>query len=69
MNLLIVSLVMSVPVFAYVGPGIGAGTLAIVLGFIASIFLAIFAVLWYPLKRLLRKRKTNKPVTENADES
>jgi hypothetical protein len=38
---------------AYIGPGLGAGTLAVIFGFIASIFLAIFALLWYPLKRLL----------------
>ena len=42
---------------AYVGPGLGLGTLAVVLGVIGSVLLAIFAILWYPLKRLLKKRK------------
>jgi hypothetical protein len=45
---------------AYVGPGLGAGTLSIILGFLASIFLALFAVLWYPIKRVIRKFKSRK---------
>lgn len=42
---------------AYVGPGLGAGALALVLGVIGSVLLAVFAILWYPLKRVLKKRK------------
>lgn len=56
---------------AYVGPGIGAGAIAVVLGLLGSVFLAIFAFVWYPLKRLLKlkKRKAasasdNQPVQE-----
>ena len=45
---------------AYVGPGLGAGTVALVLGFIGTIFLALFAVLWYPLKRVLQKIRLKK---------
>ena len=47
----------SSPVHAYVGPGMGAGTLAVVLGIVASILLAVFALLWYPLKRFFKKLK------------
>jgi hypothetical protein len=42
---------------AYVGPGLGAGTLAVVLGVIASILLALIALVWYPIKRLINKLK------------
>lgn len=42
---------------AYVGPGLGAGAVGVVLGIIGSIFIALFAVLWYPFKRLLRRFK------------
>lgn len=42
---------------AYIGPGIGAGTIGVVLGVIGSVFVALFANLWYPLKRLLKRRK------------
>lgn len=45
------------PALAYTGPGLGAATIAMVVGFFTSIFLALFAVIWYPLKRLLRNRK------------
>ena len=37
---------------AYIGPGMGAGTLGVLLGLIGSVFLALFAFLWYPIKRL-----------------
>jgi len=42
---------------AYIGPGVGAGALAAVVGVVGSIFLALFAVLYYPVKRMIRKRK------------
>ncbi len=48
------------PVYAYVGPGLGLGALGAVLGVIFSIFLAIFAIFWYPIKRLIRKIKGEK---------
>jgi len=44
---------------AYVGPGLGAGTIGVVIGLIASVFVALFALLWYPLKRLLKKKPKN----------
>lgn len=49
---------------AYIGPGAGAGTIAVVLGVIASIFLALVAILWYPLKRLIKGRKSSSKKTE-----
>ena len=42
---------------AYIGPGVGAGAIAAVLGVLGSIFLAIVAVLYYPIKRLLKNKK------------
>ena len=42
------------PCLAYLGPGLSAGTMGVVLGLIASVFLAIFAIIWYPFKRLFR---------------
>jgi hypothetical protein len=52
---------------AYVGPGLGAGTIGVILGIIGSIFIAIFAIVWYPLKRLLKKNKQKKPDGKEAD--
>jgi len=48
-----------VPMHAYIGPGASAGTIALVLGVLGSIILAIFSLLWYPIKRMLRSRRTN----------
>ena len=42
---------------AYIGPGLGAGTLGVIIGIIGSIFIALFAIIWYPLKRLFKKIK------------
>ena len=46
--------------FAYIGPGVGAGVIATVLGILTAIALALFAVLWYPLKRLLKPKHGKK---------
>ncbi len=41
---------------AYIGPGMGGGVIAITLGFIGAIFLALFGILYYPIKRAFKKR-------------
>lgn len=51
------------PVFAYLGPGMGGGVIAATLGIIVAIFAALFGLIWFPLKRLIKKKKkklTNK---------
>lgn len=52
---------------AYVGPGLGAGTLGVILGIIGSIFIALFAIIWYPLKRLLKKYRKTKYEDNGSD--
>ena len=47
----------ALPAEAYIGPGAGTATIVVVLGILASIVMAFFAILWYPVKRLLKKRK------------
>ena len=42
---------------AYIGPGVGAGTVAIVLGVLGSFLLAIVGIVWFPIKRWRQKRK------------
>ena len=61
---------------AYIGPGLGAGTLAVIGGLVLSVFLALFAVLWYPLKRLFaglfgdkkQAERDSKPAKRNTQE-
>jgi hypothetical protein len=49
---------------AYIGPGVGAGAVAAVFGVLGSIFLAIVAVIYYPIKRLLKR--TKKPASTGS---
>ncbi len=55
--------------FAYLGPGLGVGTIGAIIGVFVSVFLGIFAIVYYPIKRLLKKcgliHKKNK--TEMAE--
>ena len=46
--------------YAYLGPGIGGGVLVATLGVVIAIFAAIVGVIWFPLKRFLKRRKENK---------
>jgi hypothetical protein len=62
-------LLIALPAHAYIGPGAGAGTIAVVLGILASIVMAFFAILWYPIKRLLKRHKAAKPVSTETPES
>jgi hypothetical protein len=55
------------PAYAYVGPGVGAGTIAIVLGILSSIFLAFVGIIWYPIKRLIKGRKGSKRPGSDSD--
>ena len=48
------------PLYAYVGPGISRGLIASVLGFIGAFFLALFGILYYPIKRMIKSRKKDK---------
>ena len=45
------------PIYAYIGPGASGGLIATILGIIGSILLAIFGIIYYPIKRFLKNRK------------
>jgi hypothetical protein len=55
----LLTLLLGTTAHAYIGPGAGAGTIAIVLGILSSIFLAFVGIFWYPIKRLLKGRKAS----------
>jgi hypothetical protein len=44
------------PAAAYVGPGAGLTAIGAAVAVLATLFLAVVGFVWYPLKRLLRKR-------------
>lgn len=45
----------STPAHAYVGPGLGLGAIGAIVGAVVAIVLAFIGLLWYPIKRLLKK--------------
>lgn len=61
-------LLTSLNAYAYVGPGLGAGTIGVILGILVSVLLAIFAIFWYPLKRLFKKKKKTNNESANENE-
>ncbi|MFY9510934.1 MAG: hypothetical protein WAQ05_08180 [Rubrivivax sp.] len=44
-----------VSAWAYIGPGLGAGVVAAVLGVLAGLMMLVVGVFWYPLKRLWQR--------------
>ena len=57
LRVLSLALALSVPLAAqaYTGPGLGLGAVGVALGLVGSILLAIVSVVWYPVKRLVRR--------------
>ena len=62
-------LLYSFNVYGYVGPGLGLGFIVSVLGIIFSIIFAFVAILYFPIKRLLKKKKKkiSDPHTYNSN--
>ena len=55
----------AMPAFAYIGPGAGVGVIGTFLAIVGTVLLVIVGFLWYPIKRLIRGKKS----TETAQES
>jgi uncharacterized iron-regulated membrane protein len=55
--LMLSGILATTPAYAYVGPGLGAGAIAAVLGVLGSILAAILGVVYYPIKRRIKARK------------
>ena len=55
------------PSYAYIGPGMGGGVIAIVIGFFAAFFLALWGILYYPVKRALKRSRDKKALAESKD--
>ena len=46
--------------FAYLGPGVGGGVIIATISLIVAIFAGLFGLIWFPIKKLLKKRKEKK---------
>jgi hypothetical protein len=49
-----------VPVLAYIGPGAGLSAIGAFLAIVAFLVVAVFGFVWYPIKRLLRMRRSRR---------
>ena len=56
----------SPPAYAYIGPGAGLGAIATLVAVVLGIALVIVGFLWYPLKRLIKKRKKPQLTSEGS---
>jgi len=54
---LVMTLLIAPPAIAYVGPGAGLLAIAAFIALSIAVLAALLGFLWFPLKRLLRKRK------------
>ena len=57
---LLVLFSLSSTAYAYIGPGMGGGIILATIGIVIAIFAAIFGIIWFPIKRLIKKRKAKK---------
>ena len=57
----------SLPSHAYIGPGMGGGLIAAIIGFLAAVLLGLFGILYYAIKRALNNRKDKKMLSKESD--
>ncbi len=55
---LLLAVAMPQPAHAYIGPGAGLGAIAVTVAFVLGIVLLLVGFVWYPLKRMMKSRKT-----------
>ena len=65
--LIISFLIISMPSNAYIGPGMGGGVIAAIVGFFAAIILGLWGILYYPIKRALNNRKNKKRLEKSTN--
>jgi len=54
------------PVFAYIGPGAGISVLGSLLSILATIAVAIGAIIFWPLRQFMKRRKARRESTQST---
>jgi len=62
-------LLISPAAFAYIGPGAGISVLGSLLGILGTIVVAIGAILFWPIRKLLKRRKAAAASQANPSET
>jgi hypothetical protein len=57
------------PLHAYIGPGAGISVLGSLLGILATILVAIGAILFWPVRKLMKRRKAAAAAAPSAESS
>jgi membrane protein implicated in regulation of membrane protease activity len=67
--LALILLALAGPALAYIGPGAGISVLGSLLSILATIFVAIGAIIFWPLRKFMKRRKArqNPPVKTEVD--
>lgn len=55
--------------WAYIGPGAGLSAIGSLLAVVAAIVVGVVGFLWYPIKRMVKKRRATSQSSENAPRS
>ena len=53
----ILAVTLAGPAHAYIGPGAGLGAIMVTIALVLGVLLLLFGFVWYPLRRMMRKRK------------
>ncbi len=55
------------PAFSYIGPGMGGGFIATIIGIFVALIAAFFGLIWFPIKKILKKKKNSEK--ESSDDT
>ena len=71
MSVLLSGLLAATPAFAYVGPGAGLTAIGSLVALFAAVGLAVVGFVWYPIKRLRRRRQgaDRKPAEKSMEKA
>lgn len=52
---------------AYIGPGAGLGAIAVTVALVVGVLLLLVGLVWYPLKRALKKPKPTNEIKSGSE--
>ena len=66
---MVLGIVFPGPALAYIGPGAGLGVIAVTVALVLGVLLLVIGLVWYPLKRLLKRKKAVVAESDRTDGS